>query len=203
MQQDGKKKLYTFVNLIKLLLSLLVSKPKQEGEQKVSKKTNENGRNVIKHFESLRLESYYATEDEKKKGIVTIGYGTTKINGKPVPWGLKITKEQAEEYFCKDLEQFEKDVEFLVKVPISDNQFSSLISFSYNVGSDIDSDDIAEGLGDSTLLKKLNAGDYTGASLEFSKWNKQNGKVLAGLTKRREMEKRLFLTPDNQEFKII
>lgn len=164
------------------------------------RKTNENGKAIIKSFESLKLDTYYATEYERSIGLVSIGWGTTRIQGKPIRWGLKITKEQADRFFEDDLQQFEKDVEGLVKVPITSNQFSALVSFAYNVGSDIDADDIAEGLGDSTLLKLLNQGDYQGAADQFLVWNKQKGKVLSGLTTRRALERQLFLTPDGEVF---
>lgn len=66
------------------------------------------------------------------------------------------------------------------------------MSFAYNVGLDIDDDDIAEGLGDSTLLKKHRRGDYAGAAAEFAKWNKAKGKVLSGLTRRRAAEAAIY-----------
>jgi lysozyme len=89
---------------------------------------------------------------------------------------------------------FEQAVNSLVKVKLTQNQFDALISFVYNVGADIDADNIAEGLGDSTLLKKLNAGDYKGAADQFLKWDKANGKVMKGLTIRRQAERALFLS---------
>jgi GH24 family phage-related lysozyme (muramidase) len=70
-----------------------------------------------------------------------------------------------------------------VKVPITDDQFGALVSFDFNTGS----------LHKSTLLKKLNAGDYEGAANEFPKWNKAGGQVLRGLTRRRKSEQNLFL----------
>ena len=156
-------------------------------------RTSENGKNLIKQSEGLRLKSYPDPATGGKP--YTVGYGTTVINGKPVQLGLTITKEQAEEYLAADLIPFEKDVMSLVKVKLNQNQFDALVSFAYNVGSDIDSDTIAEGLGDSTLLKKVNAGLFKEAALEFLKWNKAAGKVLPGLTTRRQAESKLFSTP--------
>lgn len=151
-------------------------------------KISTNGLNLIKSFESLELIAY---PDPGTGGAPwTIGWGHT---GAEVHPGLTWTQAQAEQALLNDVAQFERDVTELVKVEINQNQFDALVSFAFNVGSDIDSDDIAEGLGDSTLLKKLNAGDYDGAADEFPKWNKSGGKVLKGLTRRRAAERDLFL----------
>lgn len=153
-------------------------------------KISNNGLSLIKTFEGLELEAY---PDPGTGGAPwTIGYGHT---GSDVRKGLVWTDAQADKALAQDVAQFERDVTSLVKVQINQNQFDALVSFAYNCGSDIDSDDIAEGLGDSTLLKKLNAGDYDGAANEFPKWNKSGGKVMSGLTKRRAAERSLFLTP--------
>ncbi|MGL4733219.1 MAG: lysozyme, partial [Fusobacteriaceae bacterium] len=85
----------------------------------------------------------------------------------------------------KDLLRFEQKVLQLVIVKINKNQFDALVSFCYNCGSG--------NLQTSTLLRKLNAGDYPGAAEEFPRWNRAGGKVLNGLIKRREAEKELFL----------
>ena len=82
------------------------------------------------------------------------------------------------------MEEFESAVQRLVKVELEQWQFDALVSFTYNCG---------EGnLQKSTLLKKVNAGDFDGAALEFHKWNKGGGKVLAGLVRRRASEALLF-----------
>lgn len=86
----------------------------------------------------------------------------------------------------KDLAKFEAGVEDLVKVAVSVNQFSALVSFAYNIG--------LNALSGSTLLKKLNAGDIIGAADQFLRWNKAGGKELKGLTDRRHAERDLFLT---------
>lgn len=148
------------------------------------------GLNLIRSFENLELVAY---PDPGTGGDPwTIGWGHT---GPEVHAGLIWTQEQANEALASDLGRFERDVSQLVKVAINQNQFDALVSFAYNVGSDIDADTIAEGLGDSTLLKKLNAGDYDGAADEFPKWNEGGGKVLKGLVRRRAAERDLFLTP--------
>lgn len=140
---------------------------------------------LIKTFEGLRLKAYRCPA-----GVWTIGYGHTK----GVYPGMTITEELANKFLIDDIWNFEREVDSLVKVSITQNQFNALVSFAFNVGSDIDDDDIAEGLGDSTLLRKLNRGDVLGAADEFSKWNKSRGRVLSGLTKRRCAERTLFLS---------
>ena len=139
-------------------------------------KISNRGLNLIKKYEGLRLEAYKCPS-----GVFTIGYGQTR----GVKTGMRITKEQAEGFLLDDLKTYEKAVNNCVKVPINQCQFDALVSFSFNCGTGA--------LKNSTLLKKLNNKDYTGASNEFLKWNKANGKVLKGLVKRRQDERELFL----------
>jgi lysozyme len=148
-------------------------------------KCNKDGIDIIKRHESLSLVAYYCPAK-----VLTIGYGHT---GPDVKSGMLISENMANKLLEKDLERFEKEVLSLLKVDVSQNQFSALVSFAFNVGSDIDVDDKAEGLGDSTLLKLLNKGMFNAAAEEFPKWNKAKGKVLNGLKIRRNEEKNLFL----------
>src|SRR3990167_7938116 len=120
-------------------------------------KTSPAGIALIQHFESCRLEAY---QDEG--GVWTIGWGHTE----GVCSGDVVTQHQADILFEQDLEWFERGVDRLVRVPLTQGQFDALVSFAYNVGLDEDTDTKAEGLGDSTLLRKLNAGDYPGAKAE-------------------------------------
>lgn len=114
-------------------------------------------------------------------------------NGQKVSEKDIITKERALEIFVWHLSLFENDVNKLVKTNISQKQFDALVSFAYNVGSDIDIDLTAEGLGDSTLLKKINVNPNDKIiESEFLKWNKAGGVVLNGLTKRRKSESFLY-----------
>lgn len=151
----------------------------------MARKLNQAGIDLICGFESCKLVAYLCPS-----GIWTIGWGHT---GPDVFKGRKITQAQADQILLDDLDKFCREVESLVKVDIDDDQFAALVSFAFNVGSDIDADDIAEGLGDSTLLKKLNSGDFAGAAKEFTKWNKSGGKVLLGLVRRRKAEQNLFM----------
>ncbi|MEO0537654.1 MAG: lysozyme [Cyanobacteria bacterium P01_A01_bin.123] len=145
--------------------------------------TNAAGIRLIKSFEGLRLKAY-----QDAVGIWTIGYGTTS----GVRPGMVITEAEAERLLRRDVDKFERAVSSLVKVSINDNQFAALVSFSYNVGS--------SALGDSTLLRLLNQGNYQGAADQFPRWNRAGSRVLAGLTRRRNAERALFLGQDYTRF---
>ena len=99
--------------------------------------------------------------------------------------GITITKQEAEERLKARLtREFEPGVVSLVKVPLTQNQFDALVCFAYNVG--------IQALRGSTLLKKLNGGDYAGAANEFGRWNRAGGRVLSGLISRRAAERACF-----------
>lgn len=143
------------------------------------------GITLIKSFESCELKAY-----QKKGDRPTIGWGNTfYLNGTPVKLGDTITQSEADKLFLNIVKSFEKDVNQLVKSEINQNQFDALVSFAYNLGSDIDLDTIAEGLGDSTLLKKvnLNPNDPT-IKGEFMKWVSKGTIFEKGLTRRRAAE---------------
>jgi GH24 family phage-related lysozyme (muramidase) len=141
-----------------------------------TRQINAEGLQLIKDSEGLELSAYKCPA-----GVPTIGYGTTSN----VKMGMTISKDQAEQFLKRDLESFEKSVSSLVKVKLTDNQFSALVSFTYNLG--------AESLAQSTLLRLLNSGDYPGAADQFPRWNRGGGQVLPGLVKRRALERSLFL----------
>ena len=144
-------------------------------------KTSQSGISLIKGFEGKRLNAYY-----DGVGVWTIGFGTIKYpNGVRVKKGDTCTEAQAESYLKNDLVKFENAINRLVKVPLNQNQFDALSSFTYNLGE--------TNLSSSTLLKKLNAKDYAGTADQFPRWNKAGGKVMNGLTRRREAERILFL----------
>ncbi|SPF82136.1 Phage lysin (EC 3.2.1.17)  len=138
--------------------------------------------NAIKEHEGLRLKAYLDSV-----GVWTIGYGDT---GPDVVKGLVITKEQAEERLRKRLVEFEGCVNRAVKVKLTQNQFDALVSLVYNIG--------PTNFNSSTLLRKLNAGDYAGAADQFLVWNKGRvgGKlvVIDGLANRRKAERQLFVS---------
>ncbi|EIW7013780.1 lysozyme [Escherichia coli] len=143
---------------------------------------SKNGLALLKSFEGCELTAY-----QDYVGVWTIGYGWTQpVNGKPVSKGMTITQSTADSLLCSGVVQYEKGVTGLVKVAVNQNQFDALVDFAYNLG--------VKALEGSTLLKKLNAGDYAGAADEFPKWNKAGGKVLNGLVKRRAAERSLFLS---------
>lgn len=147
--------------------------------------TSDKGIALIKGFEGCRLTAY---PDPGTGGAPwTIGYGWTyPVDGKPIKPGMKIDQATADRLLKTGLVSDENDVQKLVKVKLTQNQFDALVSFAYNVGS--------RALSTSTLLKKLNAGDNKGAADEFLRWNKAGGKEMPGLTKRRKAEREVFLS---------
>ena len=137
---------------------------------------NAAGIKLIKDFEGCKLKAY-----QDIVGVWTIGYGAT---GSDVIEGLQITQEEADKRLAADLEQFERGVMRVVKVPLTENQLAALVSFTYNLG--------IGSLWRSTLLQLLNKGDYEGAAMEFEKWSMAGGVVVKGLHNRRKAEKALF-----------
>jgi len=152
-------------------------------------KTSSNGVQVMHYFERCVLTAY--PDPGSKDGLpITIGWGDT---GPDVVRGLVITQDQADARFARRLSrEFEPGVSSLVKVPLTQGQFDALVCFAYNVGLDIDQDTKAEGLGDSTLLRMVNIGDFTSAADQFAAWNKNDGRVMLGLRRRRAAEQALF-----------
>lgn len=149
---------------------------------------------LIQHFEGLhrirsdgKIEAYLDVA-----GVWTIGFGHTGLQHKDgtVYPGRVITEAKADQLFRYDMEQFEARVSAFVKVPLNDDEYGALVAFDFNTG----------GLKNSTLLRKLNAGDRAGAANEFLKWDKAtvNGRKvpIRGLTRRRHSERRLFLSQE-------
>lgn len=110
-------------------------------------------------------------------GTLTIGFGSTGPHVKP---GMEISRADAEKLLRQDLDRFERAVDMSVTVPLNDNQFAALVSFSFNVG--------VEAFKRSTLLKKLNAGQYDAVPSELMKWVNSKGVKMAGLVNRRAAE---------------
>ena len=138
-------------------------------------KISENGLNLIKHFEGCELQAYKCPA-----GVWTIGYGHIKTAHE----GKVITQEQADEMLVEEMEEYEGYINKAVKVELNQNQFDAMVSWVYNLGNG--------NLGASTLLKVLNMGDYAGVPAQMLRWNKAGGKVLEGLTRRRQAEADLF-----------
>lgn len=138
---------------------------------------------LIKKWEGLKLEAYLPTPND----VWTIGWGHTK----GVRPGMKITRSKAQELFRKDIEWAENAVNRLVKVGLTQNQFDALVSLTFNIGE--------TAFARSTLLRKLNTGDYQGAAEEFPRWVKQKGKTLRGLVRRRAEEMEVFLSDEVEE----
>lgn len=142
------------------------------------RKINDKGLSLIKSFEGLQLMAY-----RDLAGVWTIGYGHTGSDVSPTQ---KISLEQANMLLLNDLDMFEHGVSKFVTVPVNDNQFSALVSFVYNIG-----------LGSfekSTLLKLLNLKQYEPSAEQFLRWDKVGGKEIPGLLRRREAERKLFLS---------
>lgn len=149
------------------------------------------GANLVKHFESCmkkcgpdRYTAYRCPAN-----VITIGWGTT---GHGIKMGDTWSLARCNAMFLEDMRVFEDDVKRLVKIALTQWQFDALVSFAYNVG--------AGALGKSTLLKKVNAGDFEGAALEFHKWNKAGGKVMSGLVRRRASEALLFQNIADEDY---
>ncbi len=137
---------------------------------------NDAGLQLLKDFEGCRLTVY-----KDIAGFHTVGWGHMDPSLKV---GQKISQETADSLLASDLKRFEDGVSECLDVGLTDNQFSALVVFAYNCS-----------LGKfktSTLLRKVNAGDYDGAVKEFGRWDKAGGKVVAGLTRRRQAEADLF-----------
>lgn len=130
---------------------------------------------LIKHFESLQLKAYKCSAN-----VWTIGYGHTKN----VKEGDRISQDQANCFLMQDLYSVERAIVRLVKVKLNQNQFDALCSLIFNIG--------ISAFNKSTLLAKLNTGDYVGAAEQFRRWNKVNNVVMAGLVRRRQAEEDLF-----------
>ena len=141
---------------------------------------NQEGLDLIKRFEGFKSRAY-----RDPVGVVTIGWGHTKT----ARLGQTITNQQGEALLRQDIAEFERAVETLIEVPLTDNQYAALVSLAFNIG--------AGALRRSTLRQKINAGDYAGAAREFLRWDKAGGRVLRGLSRRRYAEMTLFLRADD------
>lgn len=136
---------------------------------------------LIKRFEGFSAKPYLCPAN-----VPTIGYGSTRYeNGNAVKLGdAAIDEARAIGIMRSALKSYEADVLRYLKVPVNQNQFDALVDFAYNCGS--------KNLLKSTLLAKVNAGDFKSASIQFDSWIYANGKKLSGLINRRKAERALF-----------
>ena len=141
------------------------------------------GVQLIKKFEGCELTAYRCSAN-----VLTIAYGRIK----EVKEGDTCTQEQAEEWLTEELLEYESYVNDMVEVSLLQNQFDALVSWVYNLG--------PSNLRSSTLLKVLNSGEYKSVPEQIKRWNKAGGKVLEGLTRRRQAEALLF---EGKEWKHV
>lgn len=206
--QEGVAEAYKLAAKQKIL-DLILEKELGENMRKI----NEAGVALIKAFEGCKLTAYADPASPLGKELAkvknarasgweslpgdpwTIGYGATGldifsplVNGAHSPIGPKTkwTQEQADKALEDDLQGFCDQVSKLLKIEVSDNQFAALVAFAYNCG--------VSNLKQSTLLKMVNQSKFSIAADEFLKWNKTRGQEMPGLTRRREAERRLFLS---------
>jgi lysozyme len=144
-------------------------------------KISRGGLALIKKWEGCRLESYLDSAN-----VWTIGYGITTNAGLGViKKGMRITQAQADEWLLAALAKYEKTVQDALKRNPSQAQYDAMVSLCYNIGQ--------AGFAKSSVVKRFNAGDITGAANAFLMWNKAGGKVLKGLENRRKDERAHFL----------
>jgi len=167
--------------LIQIILGFISSLFGARKPEPITSATKIGNIDHIKKWEGYRGEAYKPTKDD----VWTIGWGHTTTAKE----GMKITEEEAEELFRWDLEWVEDAINDLVTVPVSQKQFDALASLTYNIG--------RTQFRNSSVLRRLNNGDYHGAGEAFLMWNKQRNKegtltVLRGLTRRRSEEMEMF-----------
>lgn len=145
-------------------------------------KTSKIGLNLIKKFEGLSLVAY-----EDAVGVLTIGFGHTAAAGPPNPRrGVRITEAEAEAILARDLGKYEDAVLSALNRQPTQNQFDAMVSLCFNIG--------PGAFAGSRVVKAFNAGDMEAAGQAFLGWTRAGGAQLRGLKKRREAEKRLFLS---------
>jgi lysozyme len=143
---------------------------------------NDAGLKLIREFEGCALRSF-----QDQKGVWTCGWGST---GKDIDSSTVWTQEEADDRLNKGIQEHSQQVvALLINQSLNANQFSALVCFAYNVG--------CGNLKQSTLLHCINTYHVDDAANEFEKWDKCAGVENAGLLRRRQAEKALFLTPTN------
>jgi len=144
---------------------------------------SDNGVLLVRDSEGFRSDPY-----EDTSGHCTVGYGHLLHRGKCTPADKGVSRAEAEALLRRDLVAAESAVNELVKVPLNQNRFDALVSFTFNLG--------RQNLAESTLLRELNAGHYDKVPSELARWIHSNGKVVDGLVRRRKKEGELFNRAD-------
>lgn len=172
------------LNLKQIENEVIQTTPKTIIETTTSKSIPTIALNLIKEFEGFESQAYVDTD-----GTPVIGYGLSKIAGKSVQLGDRISTKQAEQALNSQMAIIQEELKKAIKVNLSDHQLSAVASLAFNVGVD--------SLKESTLIRKINAQDYAGAANEFLRWDKANVRgnlvQLPGLSRRRQAERKLFL----------
>ena len=151
----------------------------------MTREVNQAGVDLIRRFEGCRLDAY---PDPGTGGApITIGYGAT---GPGIELGVVWTQEEAEARLVEDIAQFAGAVERALTVPVSANEFAAMVSLAFNIG--------AGAFRKSTLLRLVNDGHLEAAAEQFLRWNRAGGREMPGLTRRRQAERQLFLTPGDE-----
>lgn len=145
---------------------------------------NEAGLALIKEFEGFRASTY-----DDGVGVLTIGYGTTAKAGVGInpTWGMTITEDDAEHFLDLALAKFATKIKPKIIKPMNENEWAAFLSLAYNIG--------PTAFGRSSALRHFNNGDKDKAAKAILLWNKAGGRVLKGLKRRREAERKLFLSP--------
>lgn len=143
-------------------------------------KTSDAGLLLIKQFEGVKLKAYQCPA-----GVWTIGVGHTSAAGRPkVTPGMVISPQEADRILAMDMVAVDVELEMLVKTKLTQNQWDAIASWAFNCGT--------TALAKSTLLKRINAGQFDKVPAEFMKWTKANGKELPGLVRRRRAEAKMW-----------
>ena len=152
-------------------------------------KISQEGLSLIKKFEGC------PTDDDGNvvsyrcaANVPTIGFGSTKYKGQPVQDGMKISMQEAEDLLIHEMDEYEGYINHMVKAELKQCEFDALVAWVFNLG--------PSNLSSSTLLQKLNNKDWNDVPSQIKRWNKAGGKVLEGLTRRREAEALLFQGQD-------
>ena len=138
-------------------------------------KISSDGLELIKHFEGCETTAY-----QDSVGVWTIGYGHTKN----VEEGQTCSIEDAETMLADEMDEYEGYINNMVKVDLEQHEFDALVAWVYNLG--------PTNLGESTMLKVLNGGQFDRVHSEMKRWNRAGGQVLEGLVRRRTAEALMF-----------